>query len=216
MNSRLFLLLLIIPLTCFTACERKEKAVLDLHVEEKVIEVKHSEVKLDDNEEANSVAAQQSSQTAPRKMSDNSEITTMLDGFGNKLERRYFTGHPRLKSVLIRTAADGRREIIVYGQNGERSSVESELVNRLMSASAEEIANAAKIYGTRVLVRKRSTAVENEQIKPETPALPPSVPPPDIIQQNETTVKEQIQETPKNTDSTPNPPAKAQSVSSKR
>jgi hypothetical protein len=208
MNFRPYLLLPIVLLTFFAACAKKEKATLDLRVDEKVIEVRQDEVRIEETDQ-NNFSSQPASQTAPQKMSDNSEITVMYDGFGNKLEKRYFKGHPRLNSVLIRTAADGRREILVYGQNGERKSVEGDLVDRLMSAPADEIANTAKIYETRPVIRKQPT-MTNQQTKPETQALPPVAPPeqPAEIQQTETTNGEQIQETPKNPDSTENPPTK--------
>lgn len=208
MNFRLPILLFIISLSCFVACERKEKAVVDLRrIDEKVIEVRHDEIRLGEAE--NKTTGQRSSQTAPQKMSDNSEVTVMLDGFGNKLEKRYFKGHPRLNSVLIRTAPDGRQEIFVYGQNGERKPVEGELVKRLLTASADEIANAAKIYETRPVMRKQPKPAEGEQIKPPLAIAPPIISPP-VIETTETPVEEKIEEAPKKTDSTENPPPAAQ------
>ncbi|HLM01985.1 MAG TPA: hypothetical protein VK400_13095, partial [Pyrinomonadaceae bacterium] len=154
MNFRAYLSLptgaVFLAFCCFFAsCARKEKAVLDLHIEEKVIQVKHDEVVIDDSDLENISNAGQSSQTAPQKLSDFSEVTVMYDGFGNKLERRFFRGHPRLDTVIVKTTADGRREIMIYGQNGERKTIDGELGNRLLTASADEIANAAKIYETR-------------------------------------------------------------------
>jgi hypothetical protein len=208
MNFRLYLLLPVALLTFFAACAKKEKAAVDLRVDEKFIEIKQDEVRIEEADK-DIVSGQPATQIAPQKMSDNSEITVMFDGFGNKLEKRYFKGHPRLNSVLIRTAADGRREIIVYGQNGERKSVDGDLMNRLMNAPADEIANNAKIYETRPVFRKRAVIAESQQTKPETQVLPP-VTPPAVIQQPETTTEEQIEKTPQNTDSNGNPPTGTQ------
>jgi hypothetical protein len=206
-------MLFIVWLGCFAACARKEKAVLDLHVEQKVVEVKQDEIKFDDDEKKYIATSLPSSQSAPRKMSDNSEIVEMRDGFGNKLEKRYFKGHPRLDSVIIRTAPDGRREIIIYGQNGERKSVEGELLDRLMTASADEIANAAKLYGTRPALRNRAITSQTEQTKNQPPVSTSVTSPPQqpvTIQPNETTVEEPVQETPEKTDSTENSPPNPQ------
>lgn len=216
MNFRLCLLMLVVLLGGSAACARKEKAVMDLRVDEKVIEVRHDEVTIGETGKDN-VSERQSSQLAPQKMSDKSEITVMFDGFGNKLEKRYFKGHPRLHSVLIRTAVDGRREILVYGQNGEKNSVDGELGKRLLSASADEIANAAKIYESRPVIRNRAITVQNEQTKPQPPvstsaALPQ---PPEPTQPSETTVEEPIQETPENKDSNENPPTEPQKEEAK-
>jgi len=220
MNFRLSTLLFIIPLICFAACARKEKAMVDLPVDEKVIEVKHDEVTLDDTESQAVMTTQPASQTAPQKMSDNSEITVMYDGFGNKLEKRYFKGHPRLNSVLVRTAADGRREILVYGQNGEKTTIEGDLAERLMTASADEIANTTKIYGTRPNTRRQQTVmVENGQTTPQTQTLPPVTLPPATVQpeetKSETTVEEQAKEMQDNVDSTPKPPVEPQKEENK-
>jgi hypothetical protein len=211
MNFRLSSLLFIVLLVCFTACARKEKAMVELPVDEKVIEVKHDEVRLDDTESQAVMTTQPAAQTAPQKMSDNSEITVMYDGFGNKLEKRYFKGNLRLNSVLVRTAADGRREILVYGQNGERSTVDGALADRLMTASADEIVNAAKINGTRPSIWKQQTVtVKNEQTVPPTETLPPVTLPPPTVQpeeiKDETTIEEKAEEIRDNVDSTRKPP----------
>jgi hypothetical protein len=207
MNFRLYLpLLLIIPLICFAACAKQEKAVLDLKLDEKVVEVKRDEVSIGEGGKE-VVTAQRASQTAPQKMSDNSEVTVMFDGFGNKLEKRYFKEHPRVNSVLIRTSVNGRREILVYGQNGEKTAIDGELSNRLLTASADEIADAAKIYETRSIYRTRKlTPVEQPKPEPPIVTIPPQTvePPPD----EPTTVEEPAQQTPENKDSNENPPPK--------
>ncbi|HEX8738031.1 MAG TPA: hypothetical protein VF721_22045 [Pyrinomonadaceae bacterium] len=210
MNFRPYLLLLAVSLSCFAACARKEKAVLDLRSDEKVIEVKQDEVRLDEAAKDN-VTARQSSQTARQKMSDNSEITVMYDGYGNKLEKRYFKGNPRLTSVLIRTAADGRREILVYGQNGEKRTIDGEIADRLLSAPADEIANAAKLYETPSIYRNRKLITQNQQPKPQTPVTT-IVTPPVATEQPETTVQESTQETPKTSDSNENPELQKEQV----
>lgn len=77
---------------------------------------------------------------------DGSQITTMYDGFGNKTETRNFGSHNRLQLVVIRTAADGRRQVLVYGRNGEVKDLPANLFDRALSASADEIADSTGIY----------------------------------------------------------------------
>lgn len=221
MNSRTYLLsfAVVFAVCLASACARQEKAVVNLGVDEKVVEVKHGEIKLEETGK-DVVTAQPSSQTPTQKMGDNSEVTVMYDGFGNKLERRYFKNHPRLDTVIVRTAANGRREILIYGQNGERKSVEGEIANRLMNASADEIANAAKIYETRPDGRNRVITPETVQTKPQQPSVSmpaalPSQPQPEqpqqqqqqtqqpvTVREKEARVEEQVRETWEEKDST--------------
>ncbi|MDQ3801999.1 MAG: hypothetical protein M3384_21450 [Acidobacteriota bacterium] len=225
MNFRQNLLLFVVVCAiCFAAsCARKEKAVVDLSVEEKVVEVKQDEIKLEETGKA-VVTAQQSWQAPPQKMGDNSEVTVMHDGFGNKLEKRYFKGHSRLDYVLVRTAANGRREVIIYGQSGERKSIGGELADRVMTASADEIANTAKIYGTRLDLKNQVIMPETVQTKPQQTSVPMPVtlpqqpeqsqqqtqPPPVTVREKEAKVEEQVRETWEERDSTENPRAKPQ------
>jgi hypothetical protein len=227
MNFRPHLSLFVVFAICFAAaCARKEKAVVDLSLDEKVIEVNHGEIKLEETGGKDIATAQQSSQTAPQKMGDNSEITVMYDGFGNKLERRSFKGHPRLATVIVRTAADGRREISVYGQNGARKSIEGEIVDRVLTASADEIANAAKIYETRPDIKNQTmptvTAVQTNPVQPQMSVpMPVTLPQPQAqeppppqqpvtVQEKQTKVEEQVKETWEERDSTANPGIRTQ------
>src|SRR5262245_21246730 len=42
------------------------------------------------------------------------EIKTTYDAFGNKTEIRLFLNHPRLKQIMLRTLADGQRQVYLY------------------------------------------------------------------------------------------------------
>lgn len=87
-------------------------------------------------------------QTETFEANDNSKIIVMRDKFGNKTEIRTFANHPRLSSVLLLTGTTGRREAFIYGRGGETVSASEEILEGVLSASADEIANAAKIYQT--------------------------------------------------------------------
>lgn len=76
---------------------------------------------------------------------DGSKISVMLDGYGNKSETRYFDNHPRVQMILLRTAANGDKQLFVYGQNGVVRDLPPDLANRAMALSADELAQAANI-----------------------------------------------------------------------
>jgi len=105
---------------------------------------------------------QQGDQLGKRLLSDQSVIETLVDGFGNKIETRYFTGHPRLRMLILRTSVNGKQEVTVYGY-GSDTKFMPELSDRALTASGDEIANAAQLYatpsspGARNFMKKRKT-----------------------------------------------------------
>ncbi len=84
-----------------------------------------------------------SSQETTTIAADNSKITTTFDRYGNKTEKRYFGYHPRLSFVLVRTNAAGEKQVFVYGENGEIKSLPDNMLDRVLTASADEIENSA-------------------------------------------------------------------------
>lgn len=80
---------------------------------------------------------------------DGSKISVMLDGFGNKSETRYFDNHPQLQMVLLRTAANGEKQIFVYGQNGEVKDLPPNIANSAMTAPADDLVKASGITESR-------------------------------------------------------------------
>ena len=89
-----------------------------------------------------------SQQPTKTNLADNSKIDTTFDGFGNKTETRYFNNHLRLRFLMLRTSADGKKQIFVYGQNGQVKSLPEDMIGKALAASADEIANSAGIYQT--------------------------------------------------------------------
>ena len=88
----------------------------------------------------------ESKQEITKVLNDNSNLTTMYDGYGNKVETRYFAHHPNIDCLVITTFADGHQEIIVYGQNGEHKTLPKEMVAKALSASGNEIAQMSGIH----------------------------------------------------------------------
>ena len=95
--------------------------------------------------EANLSASGKSSQEKTKILPDGSKIDVMYDGFGNKTETRCFNNNSRLKCVTLTSAVNGQRQAVVYGQNGERNTVPENMIDNLLTASGDEIANSAGI-----------------------------------------------------------------------
>lgn len=89
------------------------------------------------------------SQDTPKPIADNSQISTMIDGFGNKTETRIFVNHPLLQRIVVRTFAGGRKKVFVYGNNGDVNGLPTNIINKAMTASANELANSAGISNKR-------------------------------------------------------------------
>lgn len=89
-----------------------------------------------------------SGQTQTIPGDDNSKITVMVDRYGNKTEIRDFSSHSRLSSIVLQTSPDGIQQAYIYSQSGEAKLLPKELLEKAMTAPADELANAAKIYQT--------------------------------------------------------------------
>ncbi|MCB1024838.1 MAG: hypothetical protein KDB79_10635 [Acidobacteria bacterium] len=80
-----------------------------------------------------------------KRLIDSSQVTTMNDGYGNKVETRTFEGDSRIKQVVVRSFVNGNVRVFVYGANGEVRGVPDDFQGKVLTASAREIADAAKI-----------------------------------------------------------------------
>jgi hypothetical protein len=94
-----------------------------------------------------STVQKRGAQLGKRVLSDSSEVETLIDGFGNKVETRFFKGHPRLRLLILRTSLKGVQEVTVYG-NGGATKIVAGLGDRALTASGDEIANAAQLFAT--------------------------------------------------------------------
>lgn len=91
-------------------------------------------------------ASKAGSQETTKISPDQSRIDTMYDQFGNKTETRCFSDDLRLKCITLLTAADGKKKISAYGQNGEIKSLPADIFDKALTASANELADSAGIY----------------------------------------------------------------------
>lgn len=107
------------------------------------------EVAIDDTSvrdaETQSAIERNGYQESDKTESDGTKISTMYDGFGNKTERRFFRQHPLIEAMVLRTSSNGQKEILLFGHNGEVKSVPQNMIERAMTASADELAQAAGI-----------------------------------------------------------------------
>jgi hypothetical protein len=146
----IFLLLTVSAATFFSGCKSvesksAEEVVFDnSKVSSEEVFITNADVK-DENQQVKTTKT--SGQLGKRLLADKSSIETILDGFGNKIETRHFSGHPRLRLLIVRTSVDGKREVTVYG-NGGGTKMVAGLEDSALTASGDEIANAAQLYAT--------------------------------------------------------------------
>jgi len=173
MSIKLILFLNIFLLICGTACSTTNESDVVFVSDEEVSGSDSNEVVISDSLDfqGNSPGSKLNglAQTQTTRAKDNSEITVMIDDLGNKSEMRVFSNHPRLASILVRTAVDGRKETFAYDHTGKVKSLPSNIFERAMTASADEIANSAGIYST---ITETPAFVQNTK-KPDTMPLQP-------------------------------------------
>lgn len=101
---------------------------------------------------------------------DQSQIETSYDGFGNKTDTRCFNNHLRVRCIMLRTGVDGQKQVFVYAQNGEvKKSLPTDMINKITTASADEIANSAGIHQT---YQRSTVLVRNIQSTNSAPLRP--------------------------------------------
>lgn len=77
---------------------------------------------------------------------DKSQISVITDSYGNKSETRCFENHPRLQCVRLITSTTGEKNVVVHGRGGEMNSLPENMLDRILTASADELASAAGIF----------------------------------------------------------------------
>jgi hypothetical protein len=155
MNPKYGIFIIVACLICLASCSSstKQKEISLAIPAEDSVQYDPNEVRFDDIKSLDVSTAAKSEQESQRSVisagGDNSNITVMVDNFGNKVESREFRFHSKILYVNITTTADGRREIKVWGKNGEIKILPDSMSARALTASGDEIANAAGIYSGR-------------------------------------------------------------------
>jgi hypothetical protein len=86
---------------------------------------------------------------------DKSKITTTFDTYGNKTETRCFVNHPRLDCVVVMTPANGKKQMLVYPVGSGAKDLPENEAEKVLTASADELANIAGVYETRDDIAKK-------------------------------------------------------------
>ena len=174
MNLKFFVFVLIFSFSAFSLACGSSQAAFENRAEivfDDGYKNKSDSVVVIDDRNLNSKIPQvsttaQNSGEMSSTLEDLSEITTKYDRYGNKIETRYFKNHPRLDFVLIETTPDSRKQIYVYGRGTDVKSLPVEMTDRALTASSDEIANAAGLYET-----GSATEIKNFR-KPSKPVQP--------------------------------------------
>ena len=181
-----------------------------------------NEIIIDDNDFGNQKTAvwtpDNNSQETTKTAFDNSKISTTFDRYGNKTEKRTFNYNPRLAFIIFRTSPEGIKQVFIYGQNGDVKSLPENMLDKVLTASADEIANSAGIYNT--VTKSPSFAQNSQQLNVTTLKPLPSSQFPIQNQQVEQSLPEEI-ESPADTtgktaptDNNSQPPEKRETVAS--
>ena len=154
LKSAISLLFIASLTTFFSACSSAESKVNDEVVIDKSstrateeVYITNADVKKNTSESRQLSTMLPGGSAVNSTLSDSSKVETLTDAFGNKAETRYFEGHPRVRMIILRTSVRGVREVTVYGKGGNTTLVNN-LGDRALSASADEIADAAGITST--------------------------------------------------------------------
>lgn len=152
-----WLVIMAVPVTVFYSQKYIEKfsqqVVFSDEDFEQSFENKKGEIVFDDIDYEDYKVVHQTSGESSEEISkiveDDSVINTMYDGFGNKTETRSFNSNTLVKKVVMRTLANGERQIFVYAQNGEVINLTSDKSDKVLTVPGNEIASLAKIYESR-------------------------------------------------------------------
>lgn len=175
MNKK-FCFLLIVFLFLLTSCSssNNESSSEEVVFDDGYKTAKNGEVIIDDSSFEGKEAAMTDSsvRTGSRDVTqiagDGSQIEIMYDNLGNKTETRKFN-NSLLKFVLLRTAADGSRQVFVYGQNGMVNSLPENMLDKVLTAPSNELANAAGIFEG---IKEQPSFTQNNQLPSVTTLKP--------------------------------------------
>jgi hypothetical protein len=160
-----FLFLLITATLFFSACSKTE----DTAAQEEIVIHDHTKTSGDeivitnnDVEKVKAATPNKKFEDYTTKAPDGSKIATAFDSFGNKSETRCFNSS-RINCLVMKTLADGTREAQVFGQNGLTKNLPENMLDRALTASADEIADSVRIYAAFKATRPVYSTNSNSQ-----------------------------------------------------
>lgn len=147
------ILVLIISAVITTSCldaERFNVKKKEIFLKDNYRTTENGEILVDDRDLEHTkepiATSREGIQETTKSSNDNSQISSMTDGFGNKTDIRAFANHPLLQRVIIRTFVNGLKQVFVYGKNGDVKELPLNMLNKAHIASANELANSVGIF----------------------------------------------------------------------
>lgn len=153
MNNKIYFLAIVL-LSMLASCSGSKSGDVASETNGEIVlrsdyDAKTDEIIIDDrvfeNDTKTNLTSSTSSGGTTQTASDGSQIKIVYDGFGNRTETRTFNNHPLLRFVLLRNSVDGKKQVFVYGQNGEVKNLPENMFDRTSTATASELANSAGI-----------------------------------------------------------------------
>lgn len=102
----------------------------------------------------------ESSKDVTRVQRDGSRVSRLEDGYGNSTVTRNFSNHKLLRMVVVRFRNSGERNVYVYGKNGKVKNLPARFHDRVLTASADEIASGAQIFDSQTEAERRKRRLE--------------------------------------------------------
>lgn len=174
MNKRnlanLLLFLITLQFACSDSAKNAANQPREINFDDRLKIVKNQETgkyEAASFDEKNEKDFQNSTKTLP----DNSTLSTMFDGAGNKTETRFFDNHPLIKNIILRTSVRGEKQIFVYAQNGDIKNLSENTIAKALTSSANELSAAAGIFEQRK--NNKIFAIENNDPTAEVGILQP-------------------------------------------
>ena len=162
MTFKIRLLFLVLSLTLISACtisEASSESRQEVVIDDQSQQENPNEITITEDDVKRQVLQNLSTGTNPPEQTiiadDKSKITTTFDGYGNKTETRCFVNHPRLDCIVVKTPAQGKKQIIIYPFGNGAKYLDENSSDKALTASPDELANLAGVSETRDDIAKK-------------------------------------------------------------
>lgn len=167
-------LAVIIFVSLFSACSNSGSSKNEvIFIDDGFKTAGKDEVVIDDASFKSGSSAYSQSRTGSRETtriaSDGSRLATAYDAYGNKTETRVFDDNPLLQMITLHTSASGEKQISVFAQNGDAKQLPANMLDKALTAPANELASAAGIFEGR---RKNAQPMIVQTSQPQLQPMP--------------------------------------------
>ena len=212
MTVKIYIFILIISLTFISACTTSQGSPenqQEIVIADETTNQNKDELVITDADLNGKVLQNSSNEKKPEEqtvvLEDNSKITTTFDGYNNKTETRCFVNHPRLDCIVVKTPAQGKKQIIIYPFGNGAKYLDENSSEKALSASPDELANLAGISETRDDIARKPVSPyggknDSANLRPlpssEFPVFPKQISQVSVEQIDETQIEENISKSP--------------------